>query len=74
MLERLVGLEAELNALQIQESEIAQRLTPSHSNYRSLLDKRAQLQSEQQRLEDEVNNLPETQHHVLRLNRDVEVS
>ncbi|ALO46420.1 polysaccharide biosynthesis tyrosine autokinase [Pseudohongiella spirulinae] len=74
MLERLVSLETELNALQIQESEVAQRFTPSHPNYRSLLDKRAQLLGEQQRLEAQVNNLPETQRQVLRLNRDVEVS
>jgi tyrosine-protein kinase Etk/Wzc len=74
MLERLVSLETELNALEIQESEVAQRFTPSHPNYRSLLDKRAQLLGEQQRLEAQVNNLPETQRQVLRLNRDVEVS
>src|SRR5690606_35142932 len=30
--------------------------------------------TEQQRLEEEVNNLPETQRQVLRLTRDVEVS
>lgn len=74
MLERMVSLEAELNALQIQESEIAQRFTPSHPTYQGLLDKRAQLQGEQKRLEAQVNNLPETQRQVLRLNRDVEVS
>ena len=74
MLERLVSLETELNALQIQESDLAQRFTPSHPSYRSLLEKRNQLQGEQARLEAQVNNLPETQRQVLRLNRDVEVS
>lgn len=74
MLERMVELETELNSLQIQESDIALRFTPSHPSYRSLLEKRSQLQGEQQRLEAEVNTLPETQRQVLRLNRDVEVS
>lgn len=74
MLERTVALEAELNQLQIQESELSQRFTPSHPTYRALLEKRAQLESERQRLEAQVNNLPETQRQVLRLNRDVEVS
>lgn len=74
MLERMVELETELNSLQIQESDLAQRFTPSHPSYKSLLEKRSQLQGEQQRLEAEVNNLPETQRQVLRLNRDVEVS
>ena len=74
MLERMVALEAELNSLQIQESDLAQRFTPSHPSYRSLLEKRNQLHAEQKRLEAQVNNLPETQRQVLRLNRDVEVS
>ena len=74
MLERMVSLESELNNLLIQESEIAQRFTQSHPTYQGLLNKREQLQGEQQRLEAQVNNLPETQRQVLRLNRDVEVS
>lgn len=74
MLERIVGLETELNQLQFQETELAQRFTPSHPSYRSLLEKRSQLQTERQQLENMVNNLPETQRQVLRLNRDVEVS
>ena len=74
MLERMVALDAELNALQIQESELAQRFTPSHPSYRALLEKRTQLQTEQRRLESQVNELPETQRQVLRLTRDVEVS
>src|SRR5690606_6200188 len=72
MLERMVGLDAELNALQIQESELSQRFTPSHPSYRALLEKRAQLQADQRRLENQVNDLPETQRQVLRLTRDVE--
>src|SRR5690606_26637849 len=74
MLERIVGLDTELNELQIQESELSQRFTPSHPSYRALLEKRTQLITEQRRLEEQVNGLPETQRQVLRLTRDVEVS
>lgn len=74
MLERLVALEAELNELQFQETELTQRFTPSHPSYRALLEKRNQLQTERNGLEQQVNTLPETQRQVLRLNRDVEVS
>jgi len=74
MLERLVSLETELNSLQFQETEVAQRFTPSHPSYRSLLEKRNQLEGERTRLERMVEGLPETQRQVLRLNRDVEVS
>jgi len=74
MLERLVELEAELNSLLIQESELSQRFTPSHPSYQALLEKRRQLERERDRLEQQVDSLPETQRQVLRLNRDVEVS
>ncbi|MAO41285.1 MAG: tyrosine-protein kinase [Pseudohongiella sp.] len=74
MLERMVELEGELNSLQIQESELAQRFTPSHPSYQALLEKRRQLAGERDRLEQQVDTLPETQRQVLRLNRDVEVS
>ena len=74
MLERLVQLESELNSLEIQESELSQRFTPSHPSYQTLLEKRAQLERERARLELQTDSLPETQRQVLRLNRDVEVS
>lgn len=74
MLERLVALESELNQLEIQESELSQRFTPSHPSYQTLLEKRAQLERERVRLESQTDSLPETQRQVLRLNRDVEVS
>src|SRR5690606_40256775 len=36
MLTRMVALDAELSELQIQESELSQRFTPSHPSYRAL--------------------------------------
>src|SRR5690606_1191859 len=74
MLTRMLALDAALSALQLQVGELSQRFTPSHPSYRALLEKREQLLAEQQRLDSEVNNLPETQRQVLRLTRDVEVS
>ena len=74
MLERLVNIESELNQLQLQESELSRRFTPSHPNYKALLEKRSQLEQESRLLEVEVDTLPETQRQVLRMNRDVQVS
>jgi len=74
MLSQLVEIEARLNELQLEEEEIAQRFTRSHPSYQTLLEQRAQLESEKQRLEASAGNLPETQREVLRLNRDVEVT
>ncbi|WP_323751974.1 polysaccharide biosynthesis tyrosine autokinase [Marinobacter sp.] len=73
-LNSLVAIEASLNELQLQESELARRFTPNHPVYRSLLEKKEQLQREKQRLEERTGNLPETQQQILRLSRDVKVT
>ncbi|AZT84539.1 polysaccharide biosynthesis tyrosine autokinase [Marinobacter sp. NP-4(2019)] len=73
-LDSLVRIEASLNELELQESELARRFTPNHPVYRSLLEKKDQLLREKARLEERTDNLPETQQQVLRLSRDVEVT
>lgn len=74
MLRRLVDIEIGLNELELKENELSQRFTISHPNYQILLGQRSQLQKEHQRLEAEIDTLPEIQQQVLRLNRDVEVT
>ena len=73
-LSSLVNIEASLNEMELQESELARRFTPNHPVYRSLLEKKEQLQREKDRLEDRTGDLPETQQQVLRLSRDVQVT
>ncbi len=73
VLERLVNLESQLNELELLESEISRRFTPSHPTYSALLDKRAQLERERVKLGQQVNTLPETQQEILRFSRDVKV-
>lgn len=73
-LNSLVSIEASLNELELQESELARRFTPNHPVYRSLLEKKEQLLREKARLEERTDNLPETQQQILRLSRDVEVT
>ncbi|MFV8570524.1 polysaccharide biosynthesis tyrosine autokinase [Marinobacter sp. SBS5] len=73
-LNSLVAIEASLNELQLQESELARRFTPNHPVYRSLLEKKEQLMREKERLEERTGNLPETQQQILRLSRDVKVT
>ncbi|ADQ00043.1 polysaccharide biosynthesis tyrosine autokinase [Marinobacter adhaerens] len=70
----LVQIEASLNELALQESELARRFTPNHPVYRSLLEKKEQLLREKSRLEERTDDLPETQQQVLRLSRDVQVT
>ena len=73
-LSSLVNIEASLNEMELQESELARRFTPNHPVYRSLLEKKEQLQREKERLEERTDDLPETQQQVLRLSRDVQVT
>ncbi|MHB0776591.1 polysaccharide biosynthesis tyrosine autokinase [Halomonas sp. WWR20] len=74
ILERVVNLEAQLNELEFSEAEISRRFTPSHPTYAALLEKKAQLQKERANLEAKINDLPETQQEILRLQRDVSVT
>ncbi|WP_324689974.1 polysaccharide biosynthesis tyrosine autokinase [Cobetia sp. D5] len=74
VLERIVNLEAQVNELELTEAEIAKRYTPSHPTYKALLEKKAQLKREMDKLNAQVKNLPETQQEVLRLTRSVEVT
>lgn len=73
-LNSLVLIEASLNELELQESELARSFTSNHPVYRALLEKRGQLMREKTRLEELSGNLPETQQQVLRLSRDVQVT
>lgn len=73
-LNSLVLLEASLNEMELQESELARSFTQNHPVYRSLLEKKGQLMREKARLEERSGNLPETQQQVLRLSRDVQVT
>tara|TARA_Y100000588_G_C14280890_1_gene937048 strand:- start:14247 stop:16400 length:2154 start_codon:yes stop_codon:yes gene_type:complete len=70
----LVELEAQLNELTFKESEISQRFTKDHPAYKSLLDKRQTLINEKDRLNSQIQKLPETQREILRMTRDVEVN
>ncbi|MDY7116697.1 polysaccharide biosynthesis tyrosine autokinase [Halomonas sp. SSL-5] len=74
ILERIVDLEKQLNELEFTEAEISRRFTPSHPTYSALLEKKAQLRQQRDRLEERVGSLPETQQQVLRMRRDVEVN
>jgi tyrosine-protein kinase Etk/Wzc len=74
MLEAMVGLEAQLNELTFQESDMSQSFTKEHPTYIALLDKRKMLESQRDALNNKIQNLPEKQQAVLRMMRDVEVN
>ncbi|WP_411360682.1 polysaccharide biosynthesis tyrosine autokinase [Pseudidiomarina sp. YC-516-91] len=74
LLERVVEIEKRLNELELKEKELSRLYTREHPTYQSLLEQKAQLLQEQEQINAQVGDLPETQQEVLRLARDVEVS
>lgn len=74
LLTRVVEVENQLNELSMREADLAERYRPSHPNYQTLLRQRSQLAAERDRLNAQVNELPETQQEVLRLTRDSQVN
>lgn len=74
LLTRVVDVENQLSELAMREADLAERYRPSHPNYQTLLRQRSQLVAERDRLNAQVNELPETQQEVLRLTRDSQVN
>ena len=74
MLDKMVEVEARLSELQLKESELRRLYTRQHPNYKALLQQRGSLEAERDRLDKQVQNLPQTQQEILRLTRDVETN
>lgn len=73
-IEQFIEIERQLNELEFQEAELAQRFTPSHPSYQALMRQKRFLQEERAELNQRVNQLPAAQQEVVRLTRDVEVT
>ena len=73
-IEQFIEIERQLNELEFQEAELAQRFTSSHPSYQALLRQKRFLQEERAELNQRVNQLPAAQQEVVRLTRDVEVT
>ncbi|MGJ7460599.1 polysaccharide biosynthesis tyrosine autokinase [Halomonas sp. MA07-2] len=74
VIQQFIELENRLNELEFQEAELAQRYTPSHPTYQSLLRQKRHLQAERDDLNARVSQLPAAQQEVVRRTRDVEVT
>src|SRR5690606_6962706 len=74
LLSQIVGSESEISGLNLKREELQRRFTQDHPNYQALVSQVEQLQTQRNRMLEEVGGLPETQQELLRLARDVEVS
>lgn len=74
VIDQFVALDSQLSELEFQEAELAERFTPNHPTYQSLLRQKRQLQERRAELETRLEELPAAQQEVVRRNRDVQVT
>ena len=74
LLEEAVQLEAQLNALTLEEYELQKRYTEQHPAYKTLIEKRTRLEERLANIREQTSELPQTQQDILRLAQDLEVA
>jgi len=72
VLDNTVALETQINELTFKEAEISKLYTRDHPAYRTLLEKKALLLKERDKLNVRIGNMPKTQQEILSLTRDVQ--
>lgn len=72
VLDNTVALETQINELTFKEAEISKLYTRDHPAYRTLLEKKAVLLKERDKLNARIGNMPKTQQEILSLTRDVQ--
>lgn len=72
VLDNTVALETQINELTFKEAEISKLYTRDHPAYRTLLEKKALLLKERDKLNARIGNMPKTQQEILSLTRDVQ--
>lgn len=74
LLEEATRIEAELNALSMQEDELKKRFTINHPTYQALLEGRETLERRLEKTRGLTADLPETQKDIFNFTRDLEVA
>lgn len=72
VLDNTVALDTQINELTFREAEISKLYTRDHPAYRTLMEKKALLLKERDRLNTRISNMPKTQQEILSLTRDVQ--
>ena len=74
LLEASVNISSELNLITLQERELEKKYTKNHPLYKSILDKKSQLEMQLKKVNLETNDLPTIQQKMLSLKQDVELA
>jgi tyrosine-protein kinase Etk/Wzc len=72
VLDSMVSVETQLNDLTFKEAEVSKLYTKEHPAYRALLEKKAVLVQEKDKMNKRIGSMPKTQQEILRLTRDVQ--
>ncbi|UGB38274.1 polysaccharide biosynthesis tyrosine autokinase [Frateuria soli] len=74
LLDQVVAVDTGLSDLKLQQAEVQGKFTAKHPAYHALMVQIDDLSAKKNRLEKEINQLPDTQQGLLRLMRDVQVT
>ena len=74
LLEASVNISSELNLITLQERELEKKYTKNHPLYKSILDKKSQLEMQLKKVNLETDDLPKIQQKMLSLKQDVELA
>lgn len=74
LLDQIVAIDASLQQLRMQMSDMQRHFTPAHPSYKALQSQIGQMEGQKAALQKQVGQLPDIQQQMLRLARDVQVS
>lgn len=72
LLNRIIGIEAQLEELRYEEEQLARRLTPNHPDYRELIERKTRLEERLEEMRSEAADLPPLEQELLTLTQTLE--
>lgn len=72
LLQRIIGIEAEIEEMRFREQELLERLTENHPDVQTLRDRRARLRERLQEMRAEAEDLPPLEQELLTLQQNLE--
>ncbi len=72
LLNRIIGIEGQLEEVRYEETQLSRRLTPNHPDYRELLERKARLEARLEEMRTEAADLPPLEQKLLTLTQELE--
>lgn len=74
LLNQVVAVDGGIQQLQLQEAEVERKFTPAHPEFKALMQQIGALQAQKAKLQEKIDELPDTQKELLQLTEDVKIS